>query len=116
MTLCLVLVVAPGLVLALFGLPTTDPDGLGGFLARRAGLMFLGVAVLLWLARGLADQTGRAVISAGTAVLMGGLAIAGVAELARGYVGPGILLAASAELALSVTFTVLWWRARRLRT
>ncbi len=109
-TLFACLLLAPGLVLALFAVPIDAP---AGFLARRAAMLFLGFAVLSYLARDVPHSSARQAVAAGVGASMLGLAMLGLAELARGYAGPGILLAVVGELAFAVGHLSLWWRHRQ---
>ena len=80
---------------------------------RRAAMLFLGMGVLAQLSRDAAQSPARQAISFGTGVSMLGLATMGVAELARGFAGPGILLAGLAEAALGVLHLAVWARGRQ---
>jgi hypothetical protein len=72
--------------------------------------MFLGFAVILWLARGAGPSPLRDAIAFGVAAMFAGIAATGVSAWAAGIAAPLILAAAVAELAIAAGF--LWTRAR----
>ncbi|GLQ18726.1 hypothetical protein [Maritalea porphyrae] len=99
-----ILLLYPPLIYSIFAIPAHESADL---LARRAAMLFLGVAVLSWNFRGAnAPQTQRA-FSLGTIVMMLGLASVGIFELARGFAGFGILFAIITELAIAAAFVKL---------
>jgi len=50
------------------------------------------------------------------AATMFGLALTGTYEFARGYAGPGILLAVIAEIGFGVSFARIWLTGRQEKT
>ncbi len=108
-TLFLVLLLAPGLIFALFGIESATS---AAFLARRAAMLFLGFAVLSYLARDAPHSIARQAIMAGVGTTMSALALLGGVELARGAAGAGSLVAIAGETAFAVAN--LWvWRQHR---
>jgi hypothetical protein len=103
--LFLCLLFLPALAYWLFGITGNEE---ADFLARRSAMLFLGFAVLCWNASSLADLNARRAVSLAVAVAMAGLAIASVGEFARGFAGPGILLAASAEAVFAALYFRFW--------
>lgn len=90
----LALVFAPSVLYGLFGL---ELNPLGGFVSRRTAAFMFGVVALLILTR---DSTDRALVRAvagAMVITMGGLALLGLGEFARGYAGPGIFVAIVTE-------------------
>ena len=98
--LSVTLLVAPGLIWWTFGM---EGGADAAVMGRRAAMLFAGLAVICAVSR---HEGGRAV-PLGIAAAMGGLAVLGLAEWARGAVGPGIAVAVAVELAL----VLLWLRA-----
>lgn len=80
---------------------------MGDFLARRAAMLFLGIAILSFLARDAPASILRNAIAIAFAVMLLGLAATGLYEYARGYAGPGIWIAIVTEVAFAVAF----WRS-----
>jgi hypothetical protein len=85
---------APGFFASRFGL---DPSVGAEVMARRAGVIFVALALLFHALRRV-EEPGlqRAVARAGV-VMMGGLIALGLIEWAAGRVGPGILFAVLPE-------------------
>ena len=92
---------APGVIYFLF---TITGDPVGDFLARRAAMLFVALAVMCWASRDAAPSAARNAIALGLAVGMIGLALTGAYEFVRGYVGIGIWLAIFTELAIAAAF------------
>ena len=110
--LFVVLLFAPQLIFSLFGLEGNPP---AYFLSRRAAMLFLGLATLAFTSRNAAHSEARQSIMAAVGVTMAALAILGVAELARGYAGPGIFLAIGGELLLVILYLRIWLEHRHAR-
>ena len=100
-TLAFVLLLSPGLVNWLFAVPG---HATGDFMAKRAAMLFLGLAAIAFLSRDAAPSTARDAIAKGIAVAMIGLALASLYEFARGFAGPGICLAIVIEIVVSMAF------------
>lgn len=104
-TLFLALLFVPFLVWQLFGIAgSAEID----FLARRAAMLFLGLAIITWQMAGIEDLKARRAISFALSVTMAGLALSGLAEYVRGFAGPGILAAAVAETVFSLLYACYW--------
>ena len=71
---------------------------------RRIGAVYLGLAVIFFLARSAAVSTARSALCAGAVVTCSLLAILGVLERAAGHAGPAILASAAVELFLALAF------------
>lgn len=93
--LSLVLMLAPSVIYFLFEVEGQES---ASFIARRASVMFFGVATMTFFAKDVADLSAQHAIALGLGVMMFGLALLGLAEMARGMAGPGILLAVVTEL------------------
>lgn len=74
----------------------SDPDT--DLMSRRAGVLFAGLAVLIWNARLEGDSPLRRTVCLALIVAMGGMAILGLIELLRGAMGIGVLIAVTVEL------------------
>ena len=101
--LCLGLLSAPGLFADIFGL---GPSVAGEVMARRAGVLFAPLALILWTIRDLPNETLRREFASAVLVMMAGLAVLGTAEWAAGRVGPGIFLAVGIETVLAVLYAL----------
>lgn len=100
-SLTLVLLLFPGLIYFVFNL---SADPLGDFLAKRAAMLFLALAVICYLTRNTEPSETRHTIALGIAGGMIGLALTGAYEFFRGYVGIGIWLAIVTEVAVAAGF------------
>ena len=100
-TLCLTLMFAPTIIYWLFGL---DGNALGDFMTKRAGVLFLGLAILCFASRNTTSPEVIQLVSLSLGVAMLVMALLGVFELARGNAGLGILLAVVAELIIAALF------------
>lgn len=101
--LSLGLLLIPGIFHWLFAIssePAVD------VMSRRAGVLFLGFAIITFQARHAEQSPLRRGISLGIMVMMAALAALGFAEYLRGQVGLGIWLAIVTE----VVFAVLYGR------
>lgn len=100
-TLSAVLLLFPGLIYFLFNI-TGDP--VGDFLAKRAAMVFLALAAICYASRNAAPSDARDAIALGIALGMTGLALTGLYEFLRGYVGIGIWLAIITEVTVAALF------------
>jgi hypothetical protein len=98
-----VFIVVPGIIEVLFDI---EAGPSAEFLARRSGVVFLGVSVLTFAARKITDFAARRAISLGMAVMMTGLSVLGSIEFLRGVSGIGTIAAAALEVAIGVGFIV----------
>ncbi len=81
-------------------------DAGADFLGRRASPMFLGLAVLLWMGRGIGAGAARDAICYGMAAMWAGIAATGIYEFSVGTAQPMIVAAAALELVLAMAFLV----------
>lgn len=95
------LLLAPGLIYWIFGLIGNEVSDL---VARRAAMLFLGVAVVTFLARETPPSPLRANLCLGLAAMMAGLAGVGLFEFVRGAVGIGIWLAIVTEISFALAY------------
>ena len=91
----------PQLLLSLWQVDAVPPALLA---ARRGGALFLGLGLMLWLARNAGPSPARSAIAAGLSLSCGALAILGALEFALGHAGAGIWLAIAVEAALGMGF------------
>lgn len=79
------------------------------FVSRRAGMLMLGVSVLMFFSRNIPHSQARQAIILSIAVTMLGLAIASAYEFTRGFVGNAIFGALITESILTMSFFCLWF-------
>ena len=101
LSLCITLVLIPDVVYWLFGL---EGNELGDFLAKRAGVLFFGFAVLCFGFRNSADKQVQSTVAVVVGTSMGLMALLGIFELVRGNSNFGILLAVFVEGAIAFLF------------
>lgn len=111
--LCIALLFAPEIIFRLF---TIEEDSSAFFIGRRTAMLFLGIAVLSWVGRNAAHSESRQAICLGLAVSMFALALMGIAEYIRGFVGIGIFLAVVTECILAVMYFTIWYRYKITNT
>jgi hypothetical protein len=92
--------------------------GIGGnesayFIARRAAMLFLMLAVIAYFSRHAQHTDTRQSILLGLTLSMFGLAMLGTFEFVRGFAGVGIFLAVGAELFLAVSYGSIWLLNRK---
>ena len=83
------------------------------FISRRTAMFFLGYAVISYYSRNAQPSVNRQSISLGIALSMFGLAVLGLFEFIRGFVGGGIFLAIGAELFLAISYLSIWFSDRK---
>ncbi len=100
-----------GLFLLCFFVPTTfvmlygaSADAGAAFMGRRASVLFLGLAVIFWLARDAERSALRDAICFGAAVAFGGAALTGFWSYFSGTSGPQMILSALGEAGLAALF------------
>ena len=91
----------PKVLLHFWGVPYSEPVGL---MARRGAALFLGLAIMFFLARGAGPSPLRADLTLGMTSACAGLAGLGIYEFARKHAGPGIWLAIFTEIAIAAAF------------
>lgn len=111
LSLCLFfcLLFFPGAIFTLFGLQGAESAEV---MSRRASMLFAGLAVICWFARDAEDSVARQAVTAGLSVTMLGLAGTGLFELGRGAVGPGVVPAIAAEVAIGSLYARVWFASR----
>ncbi len=81
-------------------------------LAKRAGVLFLGLCVLCFAARRSQSPEVQRLIALSVWVAMGGMAVLGIYEFLRGAVGPGMWVAVIIEILIAVFCCRLWFQIR----
>jgi hypothetical protein len=84
-----------------FGIPGTES---AFFVARRASMLMLGFAVLVFLIRNIPASTIRQAIAFSIGVNMAGFAIMSIWQLASGLGNPSYIVAAFIEVVISVSY------------
>jgi hypothetical protein len=108
-TLFLLLLFAPEIIFTLFQVQGNES---AFFISRRAAMLFLGFAVITWLGRNSSNSETRQAICIGMSISMLALAVLGVIEFLRNFVGIGIFLAVFTELVLGIAYLKIWKRNR----
>ncbi|WP_136444051.1 hypothetical protein [Pacificoceanicola onchidii] len=101
--LCLTLILFPEVVYWLFQL---QGNTLGTLLAKRAGALFLGLAVLCYFASRSNSNEAKRLVALSVGAAMSALAVLSLYELLRGSVGPGMVLA----IVIETTMAFLYYR------
>ena len=83
-------------------------------LARRASILMIGIAVLLFLSKNLQHSDARQIIIIATTVIMLGFATMGTYELVRGNVGKAILTAIIVESVVGISYLIVFFSNRNL--
>lgn len=105
LALSVTLIALPDVVYWLFSLQGND---LGNFLTKRAGVLFLGLSILCFLARNSDNSEVRRIVSASVGTATCVMALLGIYELARGNAGAGILVAVFIEIVVAALFLRIW--------
>ena len=103
--LFIVLLFVPEIAFSLFAI---EENQSAFFIARRAAMLFLGIAVVAWVGRDAAHSASRQALCIGLTVAMLALVVLGTAELIRGFAGVGILLAVFTEALLGGLYLRLY--------
>lgn len=82
------------------------------FVARRAAILFMGLAVLLWFMRNSNHSSSIRAVCAGMSFLWIGMAVLGTIEFLRGYAGIGIIPPVIMELSIGISYSKLWLNNR----
>jgi len=85
-------------------------------LGRRMSALYLGLAVIFFLARSAPPSAARTALCAGTAVTCSLLALLGVYEFSVGHAGPGILVSVAVESLLALSYLRILVTDRKLAT
>ncbi|PCK93024.1 hypothetical protein PsyrCH409_05040 [Pseudomonas viridiflava] len=101
----------PAQMLANWGVGFSSEAGL---VSRRAAALYLGLGVMLFLARNAAPSVARSALVAGFVTACLTLAALGVFELLSGHANPGILAAVAIEVLFSMAFLFVQRRERYL--
>lgn len=109
-TLAPVLLLAPAVIYWLFGL---EPHPLGDFMAKRAAVLFVGLAALCWLARNTQSAEVQRLVAATIGLSMACMALLGAVEFARANAGIGIWLAILAETSIATLYARTWLAHRQ---
>lgn len=104
-TLFTILIFLPEVLFWIFGVEQINS---AFFVGRRMAMLFLGLAILLWVGRNAAHSESRQAICLSVGVSMCALAGLGVFELLQGHAGPGILLAIFTEFVIAGLYFKLW--------
>jgi hypothetical protein len=91
----------PQLLLAIWSVPFAEATAL---VCRRSGALFAGIAVMLFQLRHAPPSPVRTAVANGITVGCSILALLGMADVALGHAGPGMLLAVAVEVALAAAF------------
>ncbi len=105
--LCIGLLIIPTAVLAVFGVEGNDA---ASFIARRASILFLGLAIISFFGRHAIHSDLRQAVILGMSLIFSCLALLGTAEWLRGFAGQGALMPIAAEILYSAGYWVLWFR------
>ncbi|MCW8929103.1 MAG: hypothetical protein OQL19_02565 [Gammaproteobacteria bacterium] len=103
--LFLVLLFVPEIIFSLFQIQEHES---AFFISRRAAMLFLGIAVFSWFGRNALPSELRQAICIGLSISMFALAILGIYEFSRDFVGMGIGLAVVTELILALAYFRIW--------
>jgi hypothetical protein len=82
-------------------------------LGRRMGALYLGLSVIVFLARSAPVSPARTAVCAGAAVMCSLLAILGVYELSAGRIGSAILASVAIEALLALGYIWILFTDRR---
>lgn len=91
----------PATFVMLYG---ASADAGAAFMGRRASVLFLGLAVIFWLARDAEKSRLRDAICYGAAVTFAGAALTGMWSYIAGTSGPQMILSAAGEAGLGALF------------
>lgn len=83
-------------------------------MGRRMGAVYLGLAVMFLAARSAEPSPARSALSTGAALALFLLGVLGVYEFATGKAAGGILVSATVELVLAISFARTLFVDRRL--
>ena len=107
-----VLLLCPSILFMLFGI---ENNSSASFISRRASMLFLGLAVLLWSSRHAENSETRQTICLSMVISMFALALLGLFELVFGQAELGILLAVSTEVLIATLYLKIWLDNRHVK-
>nr|WP_295885176.1 hypothetical protein [uncultured Devosia sp.] len=96
-----VLMISPAVMFWLFGI---EANAAAEFVGRRTAILFIGLAVVVFLGRDEPDSALRRAVATGVFTVVAGFAGLGLIELFRGAAGMGILVAVAGEAVLAVLY------------
>jgi len=99
--LFILLLFVPAFIFWLFGVPQSET---GSFIARRAAMLFLGLAVISWQVKSAPPSSFRNGFSLGIGLSMAAMAGIGIFEFLRGFAQWPILLAVMVEGMIGIIF------------
>ncbi len=108
--LFLVLLFTPGILFTLFQIQMHDS---ASFISRRAAMLFLCIAIILWLNRKAIHSEARQSICIALSISMLALSLLGIFEYIRGFAGVGIFLAIITEILLSLGYFQIYLRYKK---
>jgi len=91
-----------------------EPSVSSAFLAKRTSTFMLGISVLMFSSRNLLPSKARQNICLATGTTMLGLSIMGTYELVNGNINSSILPAILIELAVAISFGIIFYRNRKV--
>lgn len=91
-----------------FDLLVLEGNDTAVFTARYGAVLFCGFAVFNWLARDAVPSPLRQSICLGMMAVMGGLAVLGFVEFARGFGGTGVLAVAITQGLFAMGYIKIW--------
>jgi len=103
--LCTILILLPEMLFWIFSIEQTNS---AFFVGRRMAMLFLGLAILLWVGRNAEHSESRQAICLSVVVSMCALAGLGVFEFQHGQAGAGILLAVFTEFVIAALYLKIW--------
>ena len=100
-SICVTLLLVPSVIHWLFQIDSTTGSDV---MSRRAAMLFLGLAVIVYRTRDATDAAARRTVCTAIICTMGGLALVGFFDYMRGTVGIGIWLAIVVEVVMVAGF------------
>lgn len=107
LVLFIVLIFWPDIVYWLF---QVEGNETADFLAKRAGMLFLGLSILCFHSRNTVSGEVVDLVALCVGLAMATMALLGVIELMRGNAGWGILVAVFIEVSIAALFYRLWFK------
>jgi len=104
-SLSVTLIVLPDIIYWLFQI---EGAASADFIAKRAGVLFLGLSILAFHARNTQASEVKRLVAVSIGTAMAALAVLGTFELMRGNAGFGILLAIVIEIIIAYYYYRVW--------